>query len=81
MGQDNLRTHNIFHSIKIIGDPNSIEKKILLDGQELRGVKSASVLYEVDNMPRVFLEFMTTDIEVDEPISAVMRVQDKEENE
>lgn len=57
----------LFHSFKIIGDPKSIYKKILLDGKEMKGVRSAAVMYEVDNIPRVFLEMQTTDLEIDEP--------------
>ena len=57
----------VFHSFKIIGDPNSIYKKILLDGKEMKGVRSASIIYRVDEIPVVYLGIMATDIEVDEP--------------
>jgi len=81
MAEDTHAAHSVFHSIKITGKHGSIEKKIMIDGMELKGVKSATVVWEVNEMPRVFLDIMTTDIEVDEPLAAVLATVPKEEKD
>ena len=54
------------HNIKITGEPNSIYRKVFLDGQELVGVRSCYIGYEVDSIPRAFIEIQTPNIEVED---------------
>lgn len=71
----------VFHSIRLCGEPDSIYKKVLIDGTELKGVKSATVCYEAGQVPRVFLEMISTDVEVDEPLAAVLTYTEEKNNE
>ena len=61
-----------FHSIKIIGEPNSIHKKVILDGKELKRVRRAYVQFAVDEIPCVYLEIQTLDVEVDEQNGGIL---------
>lgn len=71
----------VFHSIRIIGDPDGIGKHILIDGEELRGVISATVCYAVDHPPRVFLEIVTQDVEIDDPEVEIVKDVHQSEKE
>ena len=66
-----------FHSFKFVGDPSSVNKHIYMDGQELKGVVSATLIWEVDSVPRVFLEMISTDVEADEPLAAVLQYEEE----
>lgn len=70
----------MFHHVRITGEPNSIHKRILIDGMELKGVVSATAIWAVDEVPRVFLEMMTTDLEYDD-VMAVLPYTVKEEKD
>lgn len=65
-----------FHSFKLVGDPNSIDKKILMDGQELKGVIGASLKWRVDEMPVIQLEMISTDIEAEDYNGLIMEEDD-----
>ena len=70
-----------FHSFRLCGNPYSIYKQVFIDGIELKGVKSATVCYEAGQVPRVFLEMISTDVEVDEPLAAVLTYTEEKNNE
>lgn len=70
-----------FHSIWLTGNSTNIYKKIYLDGQELKGVRSCIFCYDVDEVPRVFLEIQTPDIEVEDFNIPVLISQTKGEEE
>ena len=69
---------NVFHSFKLVGETGSTNKHIFLDGIELKGVKSSTLVWEVGEVPRVFLEIESPFIEAEEPVAAVF--QYREEN-
>ena len=70
-----------FHNFKITGEPNSTYRKVFLDGQELVGVRSCYIGYEVDNIPRAFIEIQTPNIEVEDYDIPVLFSQTKGEEE
>ena len=70
----------VFHQVRITGEPNSIHKRILIDGMELKGVVSATAIWAVNEAPRVFLEMVTTDLEYDD-VMAVLPYIVKEEKD
>ena len=55
-----------FHSFKLIGDPNSVYKKVFMDGQELKGVVGANLRWRVDEVPTIWIKMITTDIEIED---------------
>ena len=65
-----------FHSFKLFGNPNSIYKKILMDGQELKGVIGASLKWRVDEPPVIQLEMISTDIEAEDYNGLIMEEDD-----
>ena len=65
-----------FHSFKLFGNPNSIYKKILMDGQELKGVIGASLKWRVDEPPVIQLEMISTDIEAEDYSGLLMEEDD-----
>lgn len=64
-----------FHSFKLTGDENSIYKKIYMDGQELNGVRRATFCFGIDEVPTAFIEFMATNIEIDDPNVEIIKVE------
>lgn len=63
------------HSFKLTGDENSIYKKIYMDGQELKGVRRATFCFGIDEVPTAFIEFMATNIEIDDPNVEIIKVE------
>lgn len=61
-----------FHSIKIFGEPNSIYKKVILDGKELKGVRRVCVQFAVDEIPSVYLEIQALNVAVDEQNGGIL---------
>jgi hypothetical protein len=61
-----------FHSFRLEGESGSTTKRIYIDGVEMKGVVSAAMLWDVNEVPRVFLEFISDDVTAEEPIAAVL---------
>ena len=59
------------HSFKVTGEPGSTFRHVFMDGEELQGVRAATIVYEACSIPSVTLEFLSLDIEVDEPEAEV----------
>lgn len=81
MAESNHEVRNVFHAVKITGEPGSIYKKVMIDGMEMKGIQSVTAVWSVDEMPRVFLEMVTTDLKIDEPLAAVLATIPKEEKD
>lgn len=62
----------VVHSFRIEGNPDTPYKKVYVDGKEIDNVRSATICYEVDAIPVVFLELNVPHISVDEPEAAVI---------
>ena len=69
-----------FHSFEFIGTVSGITKRILMDGQELHGVMSATICYVPNEVPRVFLEMVSDDVHIDEPKAEVVGYKQQEEH-
>jgi len=54
---------NMLHSFKF--ETEGIGTRIVMDGEQLRGVYKADISFTVNKLPMVTLQFLTNDIEVD----------------
>ena len=64
-----------FHSFKLVGDPNSVCKKVFMDGHELKGVIGATLKWRVDEIPVIQLEMVSPNIEAEDYDGIVEEVQ------
>lgn len=61
-----------FHSFRIVGEPDSIYKKVFIDGEELEHVRSVTVRYSPLEIPTVLLELNTLDLTIEEPDAEIL---------
>lgn len=76
-----MKKPKIFHSFEFSGTVSGVTKRILMDGQELHGVMSATICYVPNEVPRVFLEMLSDDVHIDEPKVEIVQSLAKEDQE
>lgn len=69
----------LFHSFLISGDKDGILKSVFIDGQEMKGVVSATVCVNPKEIPTVYLEMISTDVKVDLPMAAVLPYSEEQQ--